>query len=63
MPSDSPDHYVMTRELFKKASFYGVDPQWVCNPDEILPIMNTSEYGNTIALALIEKLKINSPLR
>ena len=61
VPSDSPDDYVTTRELFKKASFYSVDPQWVCNPDEILPIINTSEYGNTIAPALVEKLKINSP--
>ncbi len=59
VPSDSPDDYAMTLDLFKKAAFYGIDPQWVCQ--EILPIINTPEYGSAIAVALVKKLKINSP--
>jgi leucyl-tRNA synthetase len=59
VPSDSPDDYAMTRELFRKANFYGLDPQWVCQ--DIFPIIDTPEYGNTIAPALVDKLKINSP--
>lgn len=47
VPSDSPDDYAMTLELSKKATFYGIDPQWVCQ--DILPIIDTPEYGNTIA--------------
>ncbi len=59
VPSDSPDDYAMTLELSKKAAFYGIDPQWVCQ--DILPIIDTPEYGNTIAPTLVKKLKINSP--
>jgi leucyl-tRNA synthetase len=59
VPSDSPDDFAMTLELSKKAAFYGIDPQWVCQ--DILPIIDTPEYGNTIAPALVKKLKINSP--
>lgn len=59
VPSDSPDDYIMTLELSKKAAFYRIDPQWVCQ--DILPIIDTPEYGNTIAPTLVKKLKINSP--
>ncbi len=59
VPSESPDDYAMTQELSKKAPFYNIDPDWVCQ--DILPIIDTPEYGNTIAPALIKKLKINSP--
>ena len=59
VPSDSPEDYAMTLELSKKAAFYGVDPQWVCQ--DILPSIDTPEYGNAIAPALVKKLKINSP--
>lgn len=59
VPSDSPDDYAMTLELSKKAAFYGIDPQWVCRGS--LPIIDTPEYGNLIAPALVKKLKINSP--
>ncbi|KAL2023610.1 hypothetical protein VTK56DRAFT_1767 [Thermocarpiscus australiensis] len=58
-PSDSPDDYAMTLELSRKAAFYGIDPQWVCK--DIVPIIDTPEYGNTIAPALVKKLKISSP--
>lgn len=46
LPSDSPHDYVMMLELFKKAKFYGINPQWVCQ--DILPIIDTPEYGNKI---------------
>jgi leucyl-tRNA synthetase len=59
VPSDSPDDYAMTQELSKKAAFCGIDPQWVCR--DVLPIIDTPEYGNTIAPTLVKKLKINSP--
>ncbi|GAB1312120.1 cytosolic leucyl tRNA synthetase [Madurella fahalii] len=59
VPSDSPDDYITTLELFKKATFYGIDPKWVCQ--DILPIIDTPEYGNTIALTLVEKLNMHSP--
>lgn len=59
VPSDSPDDYAMTLELSKKAAFYNIDPQWVCQ--DILPIIDTPEYGNTIGPTLVKKLKINSP--
>ncbi|KAK3903430.1 leucyl-tRNA synthetase, class Ia, archaeal/eukaryotic cytosolic [Staphylotrichum tortipilum] len=59
VPSDSPDDYAMTQELSKKAPFYGIDPDWICQ--DILPIIDTPEYGNTIAPALVKTLKINSP--
>jgi leucyl-tRNA synthetase len=59
VPSDSPDDYTMTQELSKKAAYYGIESDWVCQ--DILPIIDTPEYGNTIAPALVKKLKINSP--
>jgi leucyl-tRNA synthetase len=59
VPSDSPDDHITTLDLVKKATYYGIDPQWVCQ--DILPIITTPEYGNTIAPALVKKLKINSP--
>ncbi|KAH6649333.1 hypothetical protein F5144DRAFT_3189 [Chaetomium tenue] len=59
VPSDSPDDHIMTLELFKKATHYGIDPQWVCQ--DSIPIIDTPEYGNLIAPTLVKKLKINSP--
>jgi leucyl-tRNA synthetase len=59
VPSDSPDDHITTLDLVKKATYYGIDPQWVCQ--DILPIITTPEYGNTIAPALVKELKINSP--
>ncbi|AEO70196.1 uncharacterized protein THITE_2121281 [Thermothielavioides terrestris NRRL 8126] len=59
VPSDSPDDYITTVDLSKKATLHGVEPEWVCL--DVLPIINTPEHGNMIAPALVEKLKINSP--
>ncbi|KAK3384276.1 hypothetical protein B0T24DRAFT_78771 [Lasiosphaeria ovina] len=59
VPSDSPDDYAMVSELHKKSAFYGIEQDWVCL--DILPIIETPEYGNMIAPTLIKKLKINSP--
>jgi leucyl-tRNA synthetase len=28
VPSDSPDDFVMNRDLAKKADFYGIKPEW-----------------------------------
>ncbi len=43
VPSDSPDDYIMTVELAKKAPFYNIHPEWVCQ--EILPIIDTLISG------------------
>ncbi|KAI1770698.1 hypothetical protein F4818DRAFT_450203 [Hypoxylon cercidicola] len=59
VPSDSPDDYAMSVELSKKADFYQIDPEWVCL--DMVSIIETPEYGGTIAPALVQKLKINSP--
>ncbi|KAH8899666.1 leucyl-tRNA synthetase [Thozetella sp. PMI_491] len=59
VPSDSPDDYTMTLELAKKAAFYGLHPGWVCS--DILPIIDTPEYGDTIAPTVVQRMKINSP--
>jgi leucyl-tRNA synthetase len=59
VPSDSPDDYAMTIDLAKKADFYKIKAEWI--PKDILPIIETPEYGNLIAKTLVEKMKINSP--
>ncbi|KAK3944995.1 leucyl-tRNA synthetase, class Ia, archaeal/eukaryotic cytosolic [Diplogelasinospora grovesii] len=59
VPSDSPDDFAMTVELSKKADFYNIKQEWVCT--EVISIIDTPEYGGTIAPALIKKLKISSP--
>ncbi|KAF2405012.1 leucyl-tRNA synthetase-like protein [Trichodelitschia bisporula] len=59
VPSDSPDDYIMTVDLAKKAEFYKIKPEWVSL--DILPIIETPSYGNLTAPALVKKLKINSP--
>jgi len=58
VPSDSPDDYVMNRDLAKKADFYGIKAEWV--PTEILPIINTPAYGDLTAKALVEQMKIST---
>jgi leucyl-tRNA synthetase len=59
VPSDSPDDYIMTLDLSKKADFYKIKSEWV--PLDILPIIETPTYGTLTARTLVEKLKINSP--
>ena len=59
VPSDSPEDYALTIELSKNAASHNIQLEWVCR--EILPIIDTPEYGSAIALKLVEKMKINSP--
>ncbi|TID24026.1 leucyl-tRNA synthetase [Venturia nashicola] len=59
VPSDSPDDYIMNRDLVKKPDFYGIKAEWV--PTDILPIIETPNYGQLTAKTLVEKMKISSP--
>ncbi|KAF2432050.1 leucyl-tRNA synthetase [Tothia fuscella] len=59
VPSDSPDDFIMHRDLMKKPEFYNIKAEWV--PKEILPLIETPSYGKLTAQFLVEKLKINSP--
>ncbi|OAL56456.1 leucyl-tRNA synthetase [Pyrenochaeta sp. DS3sAY3a] len=60
VPSDSPDDYITSLDLAKKAEYYGIQKEWV-KFDEILPIIETPTYGNLTAKKLVEELKIQSP--
>lgn len=59
VPSDSPDDYATIRELAKKAEYYKIQKEWA--ELEIIPLIETPNYGNLIAKTLVEKMKINSP--
>lgn len=59
VPSDSPDDYITTLDLQKKAEYYKIKKEWI--DLEILPIIDTPTYGNLTAKALVEQMKINSP--
>ncbi|KAJ9125914.1 hypothetical protein QFC24_002699 [Naganishia onofrii] len=58
VPSDSPDDYATLMDLRKKAEYYKIQPEWVAN--EPIPVLNTPNYGDVTAAALVAKLKINS---
>lgn len=60
VPSDSPDDYITSLDLAKKAEYYGIEKEWV-QLDAILPIISTPSYGNLTAKHLVETLKIQSP--
>jgi len=60
VPSDSPDDYITSLDLAKKAEYYGIQKEWV-KFDDILPIISTPQYGNLTAKKLVEELKIQSP--
>lgn len=60
VPSDSPDDYTTLRDLQKKAEFYGIDPTWVRDLEPVA-VLNTPNYGNLVAEAVVQKLKIQSP--
>ncbi|KAF1917202.1 hypothetical protein BDU57DRAFT_595658 [Ampelomyces quisqualis] len=60
VPSDSPDDYITSFDLAKKAEYYGIQKEWV-KFDDILPIIDTPTYGNLTAKKLVEDLKIQSP--
>jgi leucyl-tRNA synthetase len=60
VPSDSPDDYITSLDLAKKADYYGIQKEWV-KFDDILPIISTPQYGDLTAKKLVEDLKIQSP--
>ncbi|KAF1944253.1 leucyl-tRNA synthetase [Clathrospora elynae] len=60
VPSDSPDDYITSFDLAKKAEYYGIQKEWV-KFDDILPIIDTPSYGNLTAKKLVEDMKIQSP--
>lgn len=60
VPSDSPDDYITSFDLDKKAEYYGIQKEWV-KFDSILPIIDTPTYGSLTAKKLVEELKIQSP--
>ncbi|KAJ4297656.1 cytosolic leucyl tRNA synthetase [Kalmusia sp. IMI 367209] len=60
VPSDSPDDYITSLDLAKKAEYYGIQKEWV-HFDDILPIISTPSYGDLTAKHLVETLKIQSP--
>ncbi|KAJ2475130.1 cytosolic leucyl tRNA synthetase, partial [Coemansia sp. RSA 2131] len=59
VPSDSPDDYATLRDLKKKADYYGIQPEWVSGFEPV-PVISTPSYGEMMAPALCEELKINS---
>ncbi|KAJ8123752.1 hypothetical protein ONZ43_g370 [Nemania bipapillata] len=59
VPSDSPDDYATVTELAKKAEFYGIQKEWAML--EVIPIIETPNYGKLTAPALVKKMKIVSP--
>lgn len=59
VPSDSPDDYATVTDLAKKAEYYGIKKEWA--DLEVIPIIDTPNYGNLCAPTLVNKFKINSP--
>lgn len=59
VPSDSPDDFVTTRDLFNKPEYYKIEKEWVI--EEPVAIVNTEKYGDKCAEFLVNDLKINSP--
>jgi leucyl-tRNA synthetase len=59
VPSDSPDDYITSLDLAKKAAYYSLDPSWI--PSEAIPVLSTPTYGNLTAQKLCEEMKIQSP--
>lgn len=59
VPSDSPDDFMTTADLFKKAEYYGIDKEWAAFKP--IPIINTPTYGDLCAPAACEMMKIQSP--
>ncbi|XP_063905873.1 leucine--tRNA ligase, cytoplasmic [Zophobas morio] len=62
VPSDSPDDYAALVDLKKKQAFrekYNISDEMVL-PYEPVPILEIPEFGNLAAVAVYEKLKIQS---
>lgn len=59
VPSDSPDDFMTTNDLFKKAEYYGIKQEWASNKP--VPIISTPTYGDLCAPKVCEVMKIQSP--
>ncbi|RKP32709.1 leucyl-tRNA synthetase [Metschnikowia bicuspidata] len=59
VPSDSPADYVTTRDLANKPEYYQIEKEWV--QTEVVPIVQTTKYGDKCAEHLVNELKIQSP--
>ena len=59
VPSDSPDDYITQKDLFKKAQYYKIDPEWANL--EPTPTTLSPTLGDLPAKTLVERLKIVSP--
>lgn len=59
VPSNSPDDYMTTQDLRNKSEYYGIEPEWI--KYDPVPIINTEKYGDLIAKAICEEMKIKSP--
>eukprot|EP01100_Stratorugosa_tubuloviscum_P003829 TRINITY_DN1930_c0_g2_i1.p1 TRINITY_DN1930_c0_g2~~TRINITY_DN1930_c0_g2_i1.p1 ORF type:complete len:1079 (-),score=561.16 TRINITY_DN1930_c0_g2_i1:2391-5627(-) len=62
VPSDSPDDFAALTDLKKKEALrqkYNVHDEWVL-PFELIPIINTPEFGDLAAVKVCEQLKITS---
>lgn len=59
VPSDSPDDYMTTNDLYKKAVYYKIDQEWAANKP--VPIISTPTYGDLCAQRVCEQMKIQSP--
>ena len=64
VPSDSPDDWINLAELKKKAEWrkkeYGIE-DYMVDPYEVIPIIQTPDYGDNAAEKVIQELKINGP--
>jgi leucyl-tRNA synthetase len=59
VPSDSPDDFVMLRDLKKKPDYYKVQPEWV--DFEPIPIIEIPGMGPMCAQTAVESRKIGGP--
>lgn len=59
VPSDSPDDYITSVDLYNKPEYYKVEKDWV--KVEPVPIIETPTYGKITAEKLVKDLKIQSP--
>lgn len=59
VPSDSPDDYVNTRDLYAKPEYYKIDRDWVVK--DPIDIVHTEKYGDECAATLVHEMKITSP--
>lgn len=59
VPSNSPDDFMTSKDLRNKPEYYGIEADWIKH--DPVPIINTDKYGDLIAKAICEEMKIQSP--